>query len=69
MNRAGVGLNALHGADAEAPALMADRLSDRASADRLGPELAATRQRVEHLFWDETAGHHRNVRADGSRGW
>jgi putative isomerase len=66
MDLADVGLNALHAADGEALASMADRLGDEATAARLRAELAETRHRVENLFWDEEAGHYRNVRADGS---
>lgn len=66
MDLADVGLNALHAADAEALAAMADRLGDHDTAARLRTELAKTRQRVEDLFWDEESGHYRNVRADGT---
>jgi putative isomerase len=65
MDLADVGLNALHAADGEALAHIADRLGDQDTAARLRAELAETTRRVEDLFWDETAGHYRNRRADG----
>lgn len=66
MDLADVGLNALHAVDGEALALIADRLGDAATAQRLRAEVAATGRRVEEVFWDESAGHYRNRRADGS---
>jgi Mannosylglycerate hydrolase MGH1-like glycoside hydrolase domain len=66
MDLADVGLNALHAVDGEALALIADRLGDPETAARLRAEAAETGRRVEQVFWDESAGHYRNRRGDGS---
>ncbi|HTJ31751.1 MAG TPA: trehalase family glycosidase [Dactylosporangium sp.] len=66
MNLADVGLNALHVADGEALAVIAERLGDTATAERLRAEVAQNGRRVEEVFWDEAAGHYRNRRDDGS---
>ncbi|MER6529379.1 trehalase family glycosidase [Streptomyces sp. NPDC001508] len=65
MDLADVGLNALHAADAEAVADMAGLLQDAPTEQRLRAEHAATAARIEEHLWDEAAGHHRNLRADG----
>jgi hypothetical protein len=66
MDLADVGLNALHAADAEALAHIADRLGDPSTAARLRAEAADTARRVDEVFWDDANGHYRNRRADGS---
>jgi glycogen debranching enzyme len=66
MNLADVGLNALHAADSEALAAIAERLGETRTAARLRAEVAETGRRVEEVFWDEGAGHYRNRRDDGS---
>ncbi|WP_117213504.1 amylo-alpha-1,6-glucosidase [Allorhizocola rhizosphaerae] len=66
MDLADVGLNALHAADSEALAHIADRLGDKETAARLRAGLAEARRRVEDVFWDEASGHYRNRKGDGS---
>ncbi|MCP2321654.1 hypothetical protein HDA40_000161 [Hamadaea flava] len=66
MDLTDVALNALHAADGEALAAIASRLGRTEDATRLLDELAVTRTALEERFWDEDAGHYRNLRADGS---
>ncbi|PZF83542.1 MGH1-like glycoside hydrolase domain-containing protein [Jiangella anatolica] len=66
MDLADAGLNALHIADAEALAMMAELLGDAATAARLTAAAERTRARAAALFWDEAAQGYRNLRADGS---
>lgn len=56
MDLADVGLNALHIADAEALAAIADILGERATADRLRTEGATARAVADRLLWDGERG-------------
>lgn len=66
MDLADVGLNALHIADTEALATIADRLGDRPGAHELGGRLAAARAGFHQRLWDDTAGLYRNRWASGA---
>jgi hypothetical protein len=65
MDLADVGLNALHAADGQALATMADLLGETGTAARLRAEAAGTARRVDEVLWDDDAGHYRNRRAGG----
>ncbi|GAA2110586.1 MGH1-like glycoside hydrolase domain-containing protein [Actinomadura alba] len=65
MDLADVGLNALHIADAEALAAIADRLGEADTATRLRDEATEARGAAGKLLWDEERGGYRNLSADG----
>lgn len=65
MDLADVGLNALHIADAEALAAIADTLGERATATRLRTEAAAAKEVADRLLWDAGRGGYRNLTAAG----
>ncbi|MET9552207.1 trehalase family glycosidase [Streptomyces sp. NPDC006645] len=65
MDLADVGLNALHIADAEALAAIADILGEPATAGRLRAEAATARTVCDRLLWDTEAGGYRNLTATG----
>ncbi len=65
MDLADVGLNALHIADAEALAGIADRLPDDATAARLRAEVDEARAATDTLLWDPERAGYRNLRASG----
>jgi putative isomerase len=65
MNLADVGLNALHSADAEALAVMADRLGDGAAAEALSQEAESSRGKLNEVLWDSVHGEYRNKWAGG----
>ncbi|MGW1801607.1 MGH1-like glycoside hydrolase domain-containing protein [Streptomyces sp. NPDC001984] len=66
MDLADVGLNALHIADAEALAEIADILGERATADRLRAEAATAKAVADRLLWDGERGGYRNLTAAGA---
>ncbi|MEO3749405.1 trehalase family glycosidase [Streptomyces sp. B6B3] len=67
MDLADVGLNALHIADAEALAGIADRLGagEAATAARLRAEVDRARAAADRLLWDPERAGYRNLRASG----
>lgn len=65
MNLADVGLVALHIADADALAEIADTLGEPEVAQRLRAEATAARAAANPLLWDADRGGYRNLRADG----
>ncbi|MFC8823857.1 trehalase family glycosidase [Streptomyces sp. NPDC057137] len=66
MDLADVGLNALHIADAEALAAIADILGEPATADRLRAEAATAKAVADRLLWDGERGGYRNLTAAGT---
>ncbi|MER5529367.1 trehalase family glycosidase [Streptomyces sp. NPDC002677] len=66
MDLADVGLNALHIADAEALADIADVLGQGTTAGRLRAEAATARAVADRLLWDEERGGYRNLTAAGA---
>lgn len=64
MNLADVGLNALHTVDAEALALIAERLGEPAAPHRAAAR--ARGQAVDEVLWDHDAGLYRNRWAGGT---
>ncbi len=66
MNLADVGLNALHVADGESLAAIADRLGEHGTAERLRGEVTAARAAASSLLWSDAHRGFRNLRADGS---
>lgn len=65
MDLADVGLNALHIADAEALAAIADELGEAATAARLRAGAERARGAADRLLWDAGAGGYRNLTAAG----
>ncbi|MFF4901943.1 trehalase family glycosidase [Streptomyces sp. NPDC001068] len=66
MDLADVGLNALHIADAEALADIADVLGRDATSGRLRAGAAAARTAADRLLWDEESQGYRNLTAAGA---
>jgi hypothetical protein len=66
MNLADVGLNALHIADAEALAEIAQRLGDQPGAHDLHTRAATARADLNRLLWDAAHGQYRNRWATGA---
>ncbi|MEU2623563.1 trehalase family glycosidase [Streptomyces sp. NPDC007157] len=66
MDLADVGLNALHIADAEALAEIAEVLGQGATADRLRAEAATARAAADRLLWDEEHRGYRNLTSAGA---
>ncbi|MEV8352073.1 trehalase family glycosidase [Streptomyces niveus] len=66
MDLADVGLNALHIADAEALAAIADILGEGATAARLRAGAATAKAACDRLLWDTGRGGYRNLTAAGA---
>ncbi|WP_052847289.1 MGH1-like glycoside hydrolase domain-containing protein [Streptomyces avicenniae] len=66
MDLADAGLNALHIADADALAALADVLAAHDTAARLRAEAADARTRADALLWSAEQGGYRNLTADGT---
>ncbi|MEU0957190.1 trehalase family glycosidase [Streptomyces niveus] len=66
MDLADVGLNALHIADAEALAAIADILGEGATGARLRAEAATAGAAADRLLWDAERGGYRNLTASGA---
>jgi putative isomerase len=66
MDLADVGLNALHIADADALAAIADRIGDTSAAVELRREAETERNRLGDLLWDPERGEYRNRWKSGS---
>ncbi|MFD3520113.1 amylo-alpha-1,6-glucosidase [Streptomyces sp. NPDC058653] len=66
MDLADVGLNALHIADAEALAEIADILGEHATVGRLRTEAGAAKEVADRLLWDDDRGGYRNLTATGT---
>lgn len=66
MDLADVGLNALHIADAEALAAIADILGEGATAARLRAGAATAKTACDRLLWDSERGGYRNLTAAGA---
>lgn len=66
MDLADVGLNALHIADAEALAEIADILGEHATAGRLRAEAEGAKEVADRLLWDGGRGGYRNLTAAGT---
>ncbi|MFI6082847.1 MGH1-like glycoside hydrolase domain-containing protein [Streptomyces sp. NPDC051217] len=66
MDLADVGLNALHIADAETLAEIADILGERATAGRLRAEAEAAKEVADRLLWDGERGGYRNLTTAGT---